>query len=368
MNQNVGQRPLLTYDGNVGELYGIFLKNLLLTIVTVGIYRFWATTAMRRYVWSRMRFQDERFEYTGTGGELFKGFLLAIGVLIGSVIVAEILGYVLRAITGSLFLALIPMFALYVLILVFAAGAYFSAQRYRLSRTSWCGIRGGMTGSMLAYGGRALLYGLGCIVTLGQLIPWTTVRLAERRINASSFGSETFRFQGRAGTLYKVFVVSFIGMVAWFAVTGWLFLRPAIMQMAVHRGGFPHAEPVSPHAMVSLVAFYVLFIVGALLLRCYYFAQVSQHILGNTTLGSQLRFGTSITGKRLLGISASNLAIVVFTLGLGFPIALHRVLQFLSNTLLVEGHVDPQSLGQSDQLPPRTGEGMLNVLDHGGML
>lgn len=368
MDQNVGQRPLLTYDGNVGELYGIFLRNLLLTIITVGIYRFWATTAMRRYVWSRMRFQDERFEYTGTGGELFKGFLIAVGVLFGLIIVSEILAYVLHLITGSFVVAFIPVIAVYVLIIVFAAGAYFSAQRYRLSRTSWCGIRGGMTGSMLAYGVRALLYGLGCIVTLGQLIPWTTVRLAERRINASSFGSETFRFQGRAGTVYAVFVVSFIGMVAWFAVTGWLFLRPAIMQMAAHRGGFPHAEPASPHAMVSLVAFYVLFIVGALLLRCYYFAQVSQHILGNTTLGSQLRFGTSITGKRLLAISASNLAIVVFTLGLGFPLALHRALQFVSNTLLVEGQVDPQSLGQSDQLPPRTGEGMLNLLDHGGVL
>ncbi|MGH8783223.1 YjgN family protein [Paraburkholderia sp.] len=361
MDQNVGQRPLLTYDGNVGELYGIFLKNLLLTIVTLGIYRFWATTAMRRYVWSRMRFQDERFEYTGTGGELFKGFLLALGVLIGSIIVAEILGYVLHALTGSLILSLLPLFALYVLIIVFAGGAFFSAQRYRLSRTLWCGIRGGMTGSMLQYGWHVLLYGLGIVFTLGQLAPWTTVRLAERRINASSFGSEPFRFQGRAGTLYKTFFVTFVGMVVWFAVTGWLFLRPVIS----NPDAFRHGAPGSPHLTISLIIFYVLFIVGALLLRCYYLAQVSQHILGNTTLGSQLRFGTSITGKRLLGIVAGNLAIVVFTLGLGFPIALHRLLQFVSNTLLVEGHVDPQSLGQNDQQPPRTGEGMLNLLDHG---
>src|ERR1700761_78509 len=129
MNQNVGQRPLLTYDGNVGELYGIFLKNLLLTIVTVGIYRFWATTAMRRYVWSHMRFQDERFEYTGTGGELFKGFLLAMGIMFGSVVAAVVLSAIVRVVTKSAALGSLPVIALYLLIAVLAGGAIFSAQR-----------------------------------------------------------------------------------------------------------------------------------------------------------------------------------------------------------------------------------------------
>ncbi|MEQ5843882.1 YjgN family protein [Paraburkholderia acidicola] len=365
MDQNAGQRPLLTYDGNIGELYGIFIKNLLLTIVTVGIYRFWATTALRRYVWSRMRFQDERFEYTGTGGELFKGFLLAMGILIGSMIVAFVLSGILRGLTGSVVLGVLPIIALYAVIAIFAAGAYFSAQRYRLSRTVWCGIRGGMTGSMIRYGVQTLLYGLLCIVTLFQAAPWMTVRLAELRINASSFGSEPFRFQGQAGPLYKAFLVSFIGIVVWAVLLGFFFAKPALALFAAELG---RTRQVPPQAAVGLVAFYLLFIVGALLMRCYYVAKVSQHIVGNTTLGTQLRFGTSITGQRLLVIVISNLAIVVFTLGLGFPIALNRVMHFIADTLLVEGRVDPQSLGQSNLAAPRTGEGALNLLDHGGIL
>ncbi|MCX4162834.1 MULTISPECIES: YjgN family protein [Paraburkholderia] len=363
MDQNAGQRPLLTYDGNIGELYGIFIKNLLLTIVTVGIYRFWATTALRRYVWSRMRFQDERFEYTGTGGELFKGFLLAMGILIGAMIVAFGLSAILSKLTGSAALGMLPVIVLYAAIGVFAAGAYFSAQRYRLSRTVWCGIRGGMTGSMIRYGVQALLYGLLCIVTLFQAVPWVTVRLAERRINASSFGSEPFRFQGQAGPLYKAFLLSFVGIVVWGVVVGILFLGPAISFFFAQLGGERH---VPTRLIVALFSFYLLFIVGALLMRCYYIAKVSQHIVGNTTLGTQLRFGTSITGQRLLVIVISNLAIVVFTLGLGFPIALNRVMHFIADTLLVEGKVDPQSLGQSNVAAPRTGEGALNLLDHGG--
>ena len=60
-------RTMLTYDGKISELFGIFLLNLLLTVVTLGIFRFWAITRIRRYLWSHMRFEDTRFTYTGKG-------------------------------------------------------------------------------------------------------------------------------------------------------------------------------------------------------------------------------------------------------------------------------------------------------------
>ena len=75
-------RPVLAYDGKISGLYGIFLLNLLLTIITLGIYRFWAITRIRRYLWSHMRFEDTRLSYTGKGKEMFFGFLLAMLILI----------------------------------------------------------------------------------------------------------------------------------------------------------------------------------------------------------------------------------------------------------------------------------------------
>src|SRR5271166_2072668 len=101
----------LQYDWRVGEIYPIFLLNLLLTIVTLGIFRFWAVTRLRRYLWSRAAFQDQRLTYTGTGGELFVGFLLAGLVLVGLGIVAVALAYVLRQFDERL--AIIPMLLLY---------------------------------------------------------------------------------------------------------------------------------------------------------------------------------------------------------------------------------------------------------------
>jgi uncharacterized membrane protein YjgN (DUF898 family) len=126
-------RPAMHYDGDIGELYGIFLINLLLSIVTLGIFRFWAITRYRRYLWSHMRFQNERFEYTGRGRDLFLGFLMAISILLGLGLATGLLSALLGMISHAL--AALPIIALYVTILILAFAARFSAQRYRLGRT-----------------------------------------------------------------------------------------------------------------------------------------------------------------------------------------------------------------------------------------
>jgi uncharacterized membrane protein YjgN (DUF898 family) len=362
MHANRAQQPLLQYDGKVGEIYAVFLKNLLLTIITFGIYRFWAVSGMRRYVWSHMKFQGERFEYTGTGGELFKGYLIALGVIIGGFVVAMILSGVLTKVTGNPLIGALPIIAAELFVAVVALGAYFSAQRYRLSRTLWCGIRGGMSGSALRYGVTALGYGLLGILSLGQLFPWITVRLAERRINASSFGSERFHFEGRAGKLYLAFLATFAGIVVLLAVLGAIFFSSF---MALYGHGL-QGQPPSANAVLAILLFYVLFIVGALLIQCAYLALVSRHIIGNTTLGSQLQFSSGVTAVGLLGLMAGNLAWIFLTFGLGTPFALHRSLRFTAAVLFVQGSVDPAVLLQNAEKMPRTGEGALNVLDHGG--
>src|SRR5580658_3842900 len=69
----------LVYDGRSGELFVLWLKVLLLGVITLGIYsRFWGRTRIRRYFWNHVSLLGGRFEYEGTGGELFRRFLLAL--------------------------------------------------------------------------------------------------------------------------------------------------------------------------------------------------------------------------------------------------------------------------------------------------
>ena len=117
----------------------------------------------------------------------------------------------------------------------------------------------------------------------------------------------------------------------------------------------------------SVFLFYVLFIVGALLIQCFYLALVTRHVTGNTTLGSQLRFGSSITAGRLLGMMLGNLAIIVFTLGSGFA---DRAASRDALRGRYAAGVRPARSADARLKAIRRrrarGEGMLNLLDHGG--
>ncbi|MDR5808113.1 DUF898 family protein [Caballeronia sp. LZ019] len=360
-------RPALTYDGDLGDMYAVYFKNLLSSIITLGIYRFWGVTNMRRYVWSHVRFQDERFEYTGTGGELLRGFLLAGAVLVGASVAALIVGGVLKAATGSAVVASLPVFVLYVVVFVLALGAYYSAERYRLSRTVWRGIRGGMTGSAFAYGLKSLLYALLCVVTLYQLVPWVTMRLLESRINASSFGDQSFSFQGQAGKVYGAFLIALLGSLALAAALGLLIVWPVatfIQQSHDSLGGL-YLAVLAGIFMGGVVL--VLFIIGSWVMSCFYFASLSRHVAANTTFGA-LRFESRVTAFRVMRLVLGNLAILAVTAGLGYPIALHRGLRFAATTLFVAGEIDPAALHQTTLRAPAAGEGMLNALDHGAVL
>lgn len=364
--------PALLYDGRVGELYAIFLLNLLFTVMTLGIFRFWATTRLRRYTWSRMRFQGDRFEYTGTGGELFLGLLLALAILAGLGLAAALLAFGLAQIRP--WLAVLPFVAFYAALLVLAGAGFYSAQRYRLSRTLWRGIYGGMTGSALAYGAAWLAYNAMAAFTLFQMVPWVQVRLAERRINATRLGSAPFAFHGRARSVYGRYVLAFLGSFALLGVLAFAVFAvvgPAIQTILAATRAHSAAELHDPSVdalILRVVPFAVLAIVawsiGSGVLRCWYLAGMIRHVCGNTTLAGA-RFGSTATGRGLLWLFVGNLLITAFTLGLGLPFVIQRDMRYLARHLRMTGTIDGDLLEQGHLRAPRVGEGMFQALDAG---
>src|SRR5438270_9985220 len=77
-----GEQPrAIQFTGNWREYLPIAATNALLIICTLGVYRFWASARQRRYLWSRTYVIDDSLEWTGTGREMFFGFLMVIAVL-----------------------------------------------------------------------------------------------------------------------------------------------------------------------------------------------------------------------------------------------------------------------------------------------
>ena len=60
----------------------LLIRGGVLLMVTLGIYRFWLATDVRRFLWSNTEIAGETLEYTGTALELLLGFLIAIAILI----------------------------------------------------------------------------------------------------------------------------------------------------------------------------------------------------------------------------------------------------------------------------------------------
>src|SRR5688572_26931100 len=139
------------YHGTGGALFGLAFVNGLLTIVTLGIYSFWAKNKVREFHYSHTELDGDRFAYHGTGGELFSGALKAGAVM---VVLSLALG-IATAVTGgqaapaSVQLAIMASF--YLLIFLLLPLAINGARRYRLSRSSWRGIRFSFHGRWQAF-------------------------------------------------------------------------------------------------------------------------------------------------------------------------------------------------------------------------
>ena len=72
-----GANVTVTYEAKPG-LGWLSVKNALLGLITLTIYRFWAKTNVRKHVWSCIHINGEPLEYTGTGKELFIGALIIL--------------------------------------------------------------------------------------------------------------------------------------------------------------------------------------------------------------------------------------------------------------------------------------------------
>jgi len=343
--------PRIAYEGRVGALYGLVIVNLLLTIITLGVYRFWARTRLRRYIWAHTTVGNEAFEYTGTGGELFKGFLLAVAIFLPAGIalaVAQVLlppefaaGLTLVFYVGIFFLAL--------------AGA-FAARRYQMRRTTWRGIRFTVDGSAWAYA-RAMAWRLVVLpFTMFLMLPWIAAANLRRTLGQTRFGSAPAHFDGAGGVLFPWMILA-VGVFWAVAVP----VAVGIGYLVWLTGLDDLRDPALSNLLAVLVLagilglFVAWFLAGAV-----YRAATLRFTFENLAL-DRMRFGFGPSIGRTVRFLLGNALLVVVTLGLAFPWALHRRLVFIAAGITATGSIDLAAVAQAEAGPGR-GEGLADVL------
>jgi uncharacterized membrane protein YjgN (DUF898 family) len=187
----------VAFSGNRREFFDLARRGAALELVTLGFYRFWLLTDIRRHLWSNTLVDGDAAEYTGRGKELLIGFLVALAIL-----VPVYLGYFLIGLEAEHYQAFasIPLIAFFYL---FGQFAIFRARRYRMTRTVWRGVRFWMTGSGWIYALQASLWGLLMILTLGLILPWRAAALERYKMRHSHYGDLQGSFEGRGWEFFK---------------------------------------------------------------------------------------------------------------------------------------------------------------------
>jgi uncharacterized membrane protein YjgN (DUF898 family) len=200
-------------------------------VVTLGIYRFWLATDVRRYLWSNTEIAGETLEYNGLATELLVGFLLAIAIVVPLYTAFAVVALAETVTLTSVVLA-------FLLVALLGEFALFRARRYRLTRTVFRGVRFDQHGSAWNYALRAVAWWAVVIVTLGLAYPWSQANLQRFKMRNTSYGDLPGAFEGSGASLFVrgfpiwlvVVVPLIVGFIAVSGLVDWDTLSNAIGQ------------------------------------------------------------------------------------------------------------------------------------------
>ncbi|MHC2256617.1 uncharacterized membrane protein YjgN (DUF898 family) [Bradyrhizobium embrapense] len=187
----------VAFAGNRKDFFRLVARGAGLELVTLGFYRFWLTTDIRRHLWSHTQIDGDAPEYTGRGKELLIGFLVALAILMPIYVGYFLIGIEAEHLKAFASLPLVAFFYL------FGQFAIYRARRYRLTRTVWRGVRFWMSGSGWLYALKASLWGLLVVFTLGLALPWREAALERYKMRHSYYGDLQGSFEGRGWDFFK---------------------------------------------------------------------------------------------------------------------------------------------------------------------
>ncbi|MEI9806086.1 MAG: DUF898 family protein [Pseudolabrys sp.] len=199
--------------GHRRAYWRLLMRGAALLAITLGIYRFWLATDIRRFLWSNSKIAGETPEYTGTPLELLTGFLVAVVILIpvyAAFFLAALDLGVFGKLSGVLAFAGLGVIGQY---------AIYRARRYRLTRTVYRGLRFHQEGSAWIYALRASLWWVLTGLTLGLAYPFQLANLERFKMRHTFYGDLAGRFDGSGFMLFLRGVAMWIAIVAPIALT-----------------------------------------------------------------------------------------------------------------------------------------------------
>ncbi len=337
----------LSFHGSGGEYFRIWIVNIALTLVTLGIYSAWAKVRTKRYFYENTRLRGVSFTYLAKPKQILKGRMLALLILLPIFSIPALMpGPKGEYLSQALLLLLIPL--LMVL-----------GRRFNLRNSAFRNIRFGFTGGYFPLLGRFLLLLVITILSAGLALPYAHHKVQKYLIDKSRYGQGPFHARFTAGEFYMAFFKAF----AFTALAG----------IAITMLGIFLVDLASPALVVLQEGDYrQLYFVGGFLIA-FTFMLIYQFILRSfmlcviwdgTRLGSEHRFMTRINALKLSWIHLSNLFLMLVTLGLFYPWAKVRATRYAVDHIQLHS-LQPLDdfLADLDEQGSVVGEEMGDLLD-----
>ncbi len=335
------QPQRIAFHATGSEYFRIWIVNLLLSIVTLGIYSAWAKVRRNQYFYSSTELAGSSFEYHGNPVAILKGRIIAV-LVFAAYSAAGRFSPLAGAVMGLLMAGVAPWFI-------------WKSLQFRLHNTSYRGIRFHFAGDVYDayknYLARPMLNGL----TLFLATPFIHQRMKTYQHHESRYGNARFSFDASVGSFYKLYALGAVVGLGGFGLIAWLIFSGG----AVPDGSAGAAEMRTVEGGLLLLFGYAwIFLVYPL------FMNMLQNLIWNHTSLEQHRFQSDMKWGRVIFITLSNYLAIICTLGLFIPFAKVRAMRYRleSTVLLAQGSLD-EFVAASTLPVGAVGEGLSDVMD-----
>jgi uncharacterized membrane protein YjgN (DUF898 family) len=315
------------FTGSASEYFGIWIVNVLLTIVTIGIYSAWAKVRRNRYFYGNTVLLGRAFEYHATGKQIFLGRAIVFAGLV-----------IINVIT-----TINPLFSLITTLVILVALPWLIMRglRFNARVTSYRNVRFDFVGGAGGAFATVILGSLLAVVSFGLLAPFSSRWLNRYVFNNFRYGDRPFHTDPRIGALYGALLIPALMVLLGAVVLGVIGLGAVGAAAPL----FDHAGADDPQAGVAIVGLVYLALFGAFIVyglaALVYRAAVHNIVWSSMTIDGRHQLKSDLGRRRYAWIAISNLLVTICTLGLMRPWAAVRLARYIveHTAVRVEGEI-----------------------------
>lgn len=363
------QRLPIRFTGSGGEYFRIWIVNLLLTLVTLGIWSAWAKVRKTRYFWSNTQLAGAAFQYHGNPGAILRGRLLA-GAFFVAYSVAGRISITAGMVAGAVLMLLGPWF-------------FYKSMRFTLANTSWRGLRFGFdstAGRAYAVLAPAMVLGVlffGSLATMQRIAPgekpnfvpvllaelalfafwpWLHARVKAYQHGRARYGNLAFELEPSTGAFYGVYGKTFLVALPFFLLFG---IALAVLFAAT--GAVKDPGAVKRALVPIMVVTYAMFLVSYAFAGAFFTARL-QRLVWTRTHAGPVRFSTSVTARGFMRVWIVNGLLTLLTVGIFWPWAAVAIARYRLECMTVEAGAPLEAVAAGSLPTERsaTGEGAVD--------